>query len=82
LQADFFVTDHGIAVLNNSAVVQYRAMLVVPFMVLVIEPMPRRIGRLPLSPVIFEPPDCIVRLAALAPETLALLAGWLCRSRA
>ena len=44
------VTDHGIAVLNNSAVVQYHAMLVEPFMVLVIEHMPRRIGWLPLSP--------------------------------
>ena len=44
--------DHRIVALNISVVIQYHAMLVELFIVLVIEHMTRRIGWLPLSPSI------------------------------
>jgi hypothetical protein len=42
----FHGINHGIVVLNISAAIQYHAMCVEPFMVLVIAHVPRRIGQL------------------------------------
>jgi len=42
--------NHGIVALNIITVLQYHVLRVEPFMVLVIEQMPGRIGWLPLSP--------------------------------